>query len=414
MIFPLKNDIIFKEKDKEELEILFTLTKKQEEGLKIAIARYKNHEPYTCIAGFAGTGKTTLVKVIIDSLRLTADQVAYVAYTGKAAQVLRSRGCINAKTAHKLLYKSVLNEKTGKFYHIPLRYLDSPYRIIVVDEVSMLPKEMWDLLLSHHIHVLALGDPAQLPAIGTSNANVLDHPHIFLDEIMRQSQDSEIIRLTMNIRENKSLELFSGQDVRVVDQKELEEPGLWKWPDQILVGKNATRYAVNNFIRTNLFNKTSAMPEAGDKIICIKNNWTVANASGDALVNGLTGTIKNIREQIPANYFTEKTFKADFTPDFEGSGVFADLEMDQCIFTEHRQSKNKIHPEWAIPREFQPEQFDYGYAITAHKSQGSEYNKVLVLEEFLRGQGSAEHARWLYTAATRASQKLVIVRNYRL
>lgn len=105
------------------------------------------------------THNTTLVKVIIDSLKLTADQVAYVAYTGKAAQVLRSRGCMNAKTAHKLLYKSVLNEKTGKFYHIPLRYLDNPYRIIVVDEISMLPKEMWNLLLSHHIHVLALGDP---------------------------------------------------------------------------------------------------------------------------------------------------------------------------------------------------------------------------------------------------------------
>lgn len=393
---------------------MFTLTKKQEEGLKIAIARYKNHEPYTCIAGFAGTGKTTLVKVIIDSLKLTADQVAYVAYTGKAAQVLRSRGCMNAKTAHKLLYKSVLNEKTEKFYHIPLRYLDNPYRIIVVDEVSMLPKEMWELLLSHHIHVLALGDPGQLPAIGANNNDVLAKPHIFLDEVMRQSQDSEIIHLTMNIRENRPLELFDGQDVRVVDQEELKQPGIWKWPNQILVGKNATRYAVNNFIRTNLYGKTSAMPENGDKVICIRNNWNAANASGDALVNGLTGTIENIQEQRPVNIFAEKTFKADFVPDFEGSGVFAGLEMDQCIFVEHRQSKNKIHPEWSIPREFQPEQFDYGYAITTHKSQGSEYDKVLVLEEFLKGQGSTEHARWLYTAATRASQKLIIVRNYRL
>lgn len=135
------------------------LTEKQKQGLDIAIKRYHAGESYTVISGYAGTGKSTLVRVIVGSLGLAPGQVAYIAYTGKAAQVLRSKGCATAKTAHKLLYKSILNERTGKFYNIPRAYLDGPYKLIVVDEVSMLPKELWDLLLSHHIHVLALGDP---------------------------------------------------------------------------------------------------------------------------------------------------------------------------------------------------------------------------------------------------------------
>lgn len=81
-----------------------------------------------------------------------------MAYTGKASMVLREKGCPNATTAHRLLYRSV-PRKDGTFYHIPKRPLDKKYDLIVVDEVSMLPKELWDLLLSHYIHVIALGDP---------------------------------------------------------------------------------------------------------------------------------------------------------------------------------------------------------------------------------------------------------------
>ena len=82
------------------------LTSKQETGLKLAVSRYKAHESYTCIAGYAGTGKSTLIKFIIAALGLAPEQVCYVAYTGKAAQVLKQKGCPNPITAHKLLYKA--------------------------------------------------------------------------------------------------------------------------------------------------------------------------------------------------------------------------------------------------------------------------------------------------------------------
>jgi exodeoxyribonuclease-5 len=204
------------------------LTKKQEEGLDIAVARYKRKESYTCIAGYAGTGKSTLVKFIVSALDIDPDLVCYVAFTGKAALVLKEKGCPNAMTAHKLLYQSY-PRNDGTFWHKQKRPLDKAYKLIIVDEVSMLPKDMWELLLSHNIHVIALGDPGQLPPIGDDNG-VLANPHIFLDEIMRQAQESEIIRLTMDIREGKPLELYKGKEVQVIDKKDFED-GIYLWAD---------------------------------------------------------------------------------------------------------------------------------------------------------------------------------------
>ena len=385
------------------------LTRKQEEGLKLAVARYKARESYTCIAGYAGTGKSTLVQFIISALNLPEWQVSYVAYTGKAAQVLRTKGCHNAMTAHRLLYQS-FPKKDGTFSHIPRQDI-GPYRLIIVDEVSMLPKKMWELLLSHRIHVIALGDPGQLPPVAAEPHGVLDHPHIFLDEIMRQAEESEIIRLTMDIRAGKTLQKTMGQEVRIVDRDELMQPGFLAWADQILVGKNETRNQINGFMRQILMNTEDPNPLKGDRIICLKNNWECVNETGDALVNGLSGTIQNIKFTMD-NPFMDLTPVIDFQPDFEGAAPFMSLESDYKIFMEHEPTVNR-ETFRRIPKWFQPNQFDYGYAITCHKSQGSEYDKVIVLEEFLKGESKDDHARWLYTAATRAVDKLVIVRNYK-
>ena len=106
-------------------------------------------------------------------------------------------------------------------------------KVIVVDEVSMLPKQMWDLLISHGIYVLATGDPGQLPPVDkTSDNGILNNPHVFLDEIMRQAQDSEIIRLSMWIREGKSINLFpcSNQQVMIVKPRDVVT-GMYEWAD---------------------------------------------------------------------------------------------------------------------------------------------------------------------------------------
>ena len=142
------------------------LTKKQEEGLKIAVERWKNNEKYTVIAGYAGTGKSTLVKFIIEAIDVESSKVAYASYTGKAAEVLRKKGNPNAMTLHRLLYDSFPREGGG-FFKKRKEYLE--YSIVVVDEVSMVPKTMINLLMKHKVYILFLGDPFQLPQIGKKN-----------------------------------------------------------------------------------------------------------------------------------------------------------------------------------------------------------------------------------------------------
>ncbi len=388
------------------------LTAKQEQGLKIAVERYRDGEPWTCIAGYAGTGKSTLVKFIVAALNLDPEDVCYIAYTGKAAKVLKEKGCPNAKTAHRLLYQSY-PKNDGTFVHKPRRPLP-PYKLIVVDEISMLPEDIWFLLLSHNIPVIALGDPGQLPPIGNDNG-VLQHPHIFLDEIMRQAQESEIIRLTMDIRDGKSLQLFKGNEVQVIDRRDVVQ-GMYTWADQIIVGKNATRHDTNALMRQYLHGVTDPKPIEGDKVICLRNDWDSSNEAGDVLVNGMIGYISNINYTDTS--MLKPMMRADFRPDdytiedgidAHNDIYFRGLSLDYKKLTtgEPTINKNNFKMFKRMPNLWLPKEFDYGYCITCHKAQGSEYDKVLVFEEYLRG---SDHARWLYTAATRAKEKLVIVR----
>ena len=218
----------------------------------------------------------------------------------------------------------------------------------------------------------------------------------------------------MDIREGKPLTLFRGNDVRVVPQEELNAGGIWKWPDQILVGKNLTRNTINDLMRKNLFHRKSSFPEDGDKIICLHNDWGVLNDNEDALVNGLTGTIHNIRAQVPSNEVVAETFCADFLPDYEGATMFTGLEMDTCMFTEHEAGKNKYNAKLPVCLEYMPHYFDYGYCITTHKSQGSEWDKVMVFAENMPRMGKEEYKKFLYTATTRAVKKLIIVKDFKL
>lgn len=390
------------------------LTRKQEEGLKIALERYKNKEPYTAIAGFAGTGKSTLVKHIISALDVDPWQVCFIAYTGKAALVLKQKGNMNATTAHRLLYKHIPNGDGT--YIRKIRAPLPPYKVIVVDEVSMLPKEMWDLLLSHRIYVLALGDPGQLPPVKAErNNHVLDHPHVFLDEVMRQAQESGIIRLTMDIRDQKPLQLMKLNDVQIVSKQEYKDhQGMIKWADQIICAKNVTRTSIIQKYRKEVMGIENYAPIVGDKLICLRNCWDMPNLMGDCLVNGMIGTVTGFAEKQYENPFYKPAYFADFLPDHSDEDdelfMWYDLRLDPKIFETGEKTLATPQDYRRIPERFRPLEFDYAYAITCHKAQGSEYGKVLVFEEYMKGDNKESHARWLYTAATRAIDKLIIVK----
>ena len=391
------------------------LTRKQEEGLKIAVERHRKHEKYTVIAGFAGTGKSTLVRFIIEALDVDNSKVCYATFTGKAAQVLLKKGNKNVVTLHKLLYDSI-PRPAGGFMRIPKKSLD--YSVVVVDEVSMAPKTLMNLLFKHNVYVICLGDPFQLPPIDKDEDNhLLDKPHIFLDEIMRQASESEIIQLTMAIREGKPLQNFKGNQVHIVSKNEMTT-GMYDWADQVLVATNLTRHAINDQMRE--MKGFGPKPTDGDKVICLRNYWDDCSemGEGDPLVNGTIGTLclpKDDEIWVPPYAYDKgriKVLSGGFIS--ETGNDYGVLNMDPKII-QGGESELEWRDKYKLGKlrdkigDVIPKEFAYGYAITCHKAQGSEWDKVLVVEEnFPRDK--TEHARWLYTAATRAVNKLVIRR----
>ena len=394
------------------------LNEKQKNGLTLALQRYKNKEKYTVIAGYAGAGKSTLVRFIIEELKtygVKETDVCFACFTGKAAQVLLKKGNKNVITLHKLLYKSIPKE-SGGFVRIPNPSI--PYKIVVVDEVSMAPKTLMDLLFKHNVYVICLGDPFQLPPVDKKEDNhLLDAPHIFLDEIMRQAQESEIIQLSMAIRENRPIEVFQGKEVQILNKEELNT-GMLTWADQILVATNATRVSINAQMRKLL--NFGEQPQDGDKIICLRNYWDCFSDNEEPLVNGTIGILKNsflTKRYLPRIVKSTDGLShidlimGDFISD---SGMyFHSLEMDKKMI-----DTGEFSLDWKTvyqlnrnpkTRDIPPLEFTYGYAITCHKAQGSEWDKVLVIEEKFPFD-KIEHARWLYTAVTRSSEKLVLVR----
>ena len=394
------------------------LNEKQKNGLTLALQRYKNKEKYTVIAGYAGAGKSTLVRFIIEELKtygVKETDVCFACFTGKAAQVLLKKGNKNVITLHKLLYKSIPKE-SGGFVRIPNPSI--PYKIVVVDEVSMAPKTLMDLLFKHNVYVICLGDPFQLPPVDKKEDNhLLDAPHIFLDEIMRQAQESEIIQLSMAIRENRPIEVFQGKEVQILNKEELNT-GMLTWADQILVATNATRVSINAQMRKLL--NFGEQPQDGDKIICLRNYWDCFSDNEEPLVNGTIGILKDsflTKRYLPRIVKSTDGLShidlimGDFISD---SGMyFHSLEMDKKMI-----DTGEFSLDWKTvyqlnrnpkTRDIPPFEFTYGYAITCHKAQGSEWDKVLVIEEKFPFD-KIEHARWLYTAVTRSSEKLVLVR----
>lgn len=393
-----------------------TLTTKQEEGLKIALDRYKAGFKYVVVGGYAGTGKTTLVKFIIDALDVDEDRVAYVSFTGKAAEVLRRKGNKNAMTLHKLLYDSI-PKPGGGFFRKPKLMLE--YDIIVVDECSMVPKSMVEMLLKHKVFVVFLGDPGQLPMIDKSESHdLLARPHVFLDEIMRQAAESEIIQLTMKIRNGEKIPYMQGKEVMVIPKQELVT-GHLTWADQVICATNATRISINNLMR-NLLGFCGPLPQDGEKMICLRNYWDDISDSGElALVNGMTGIIHNPFETFrdAPRYVKMRDHRipliqGEFTTD-DGE-VFSHVDMDKYMietgepFLDWRESYalGRLKPRIG---DITPRAFTYGYVITCHKSQGSQFEKVVVLEENFPFDRE-EHKRWLYTACTRSEKKLVLLR----
>lgn len=228
---------------------------------------------------------------------------------------------------------------------------------------------------------------------------------------MRQAQESEIIRLTMDIRAGKPLTPFQGKDVQVIKREEAVA-GMYLWADQIICAKNKTRHWVNEQMRQMLYQTTNPLPLPGEKMICLRNYWKEINDYEIPLINGMTCTMVEAHEEkVIGNNVMPKIIRGTVVP--EGYDIndiharFYNLNMDYNLFKNGEPTVNQ-YTYRKIARGMQPKEFDFGYCITGWKAQGSEYDKVLAFEENFPTEDIMKR-KFLYTVATRAKEKLILV-----
>ncbi|MBD8893780.1 ATP-dependent DNA helicase [Roseibium litorale] len=344
--------------------------------------------------GFAGTGKTTLARHLAEGID---GDVCFGAFTGKAAHVLRQKGCEDAGTIHSLIYRprSTKEEEevdddsddNGPQFAIKRDSAAATASLIVIDECSMVDEDLGKDLLSFGTPVLVLGDPAQLPPVKGGGYFTEAEPDVMLTEVHRQAQDNPIVRMSMTIREGGTLDYGTFGESQVISRRDIDKERILS-ADQVLVGTNKTRRLYNGRIR-ELKGFSTPMPAVGDKLVCLRNDKT------KGLLNGGLWSVKQLRPP------RGNTLRFDVTPEDEAGKHTVKVRVLPAMFEDGAEAIP-----YAIRRK--ADEFDYGYALTVHKAQGSQWDDVVLFDE---SWAFREHRdRWLYTAVTRAAERITVVR----
>lgn len=335
--------------------------------------------------GHAGTGKTTLARYLAKNCN---GIVLFAAFTGKAALVLRQKGCAEASTIHSLIYKLVEDEDGGapEFTLNPDSALTTA-SLLVVDEVSMVDEEIGRDLLSFGVKILVLGDPAQLPPVNGAGFFINGEPDVMLTDISRQAADNPIIRMSMDVREGKRLQLGSYGDSKIITRRQVDRTEVMQ-ADQILVGLNKTRRTYNSRVRELRGAEGFLFPMKSDRVICLRNNKELGLFNG-----GLWNVVCAERNASVINMHLSSLDEPD-----RKDIVEVDVPIEFFLGTESTL-------DYKVRRQLQ--EFDYGYAITIHKSQGSQFNSVYLFDE--SSSFRENRINHLYTAVTRAVEKITIV-----
>ena len=387
------------------------LTDEQNEAVKEGLKWYKKGYKQTFeITGPAGTGKTTIVRYIIDALGLNMYEVLFVAYVGKAALQLTRSG-VNGRTIHSAIYDFTLETKyntdgmplmkDGKIIKIPKfelkEQLSPEIKLIVVDEGSMVGENIARDLESFGIPMIILGDLQQLPPV-FGNYYYLKNPDCRLTQIMRQAEDNPIIYLSKLASEGKSIPYGKyGDKCYVIPNSAVTNNMLTK-SSVVLCGRNKTREKLNNYIREDILGIERNIPMIGEKLICRQNNWSrlLPGTTDIFLINGLMGYV----QEVYIEEFNGHSLPIDFRPDFMQDNYFEQVPLDyNHLFTPIGESNARSYYD----------KFEFGYAITVHLSQGSQYDNVLYFSERM---GNSDFKRKLdYTAITRAREGLILVKD---
>lgn len=410
---------------------------RQQQQAIVAVGKWIKEKsgPWFYLAGYAGTGKSTLAKHLAEGV----DGVEFAAFTGKAALVMQRKGCEGASTIHSLIYhpreksRERLRELEKQYHGLqtlsrasfgglksqqmidleadiaaekknlnrPAFVLneDSTLRdadLLIIDECSMVGQSMAEDLLYFEVPILVLGDPAQLPPVGEPGYFTKEKPDILLTDIHRQARDNPIIAMATAVREGHGLEYGTYGDSLVITPAEYRErPEIDPTKTQVIVGKNKTRWRANLKIRKNHINGLLSIVEDGEKVVCLKNNHDLG------ILNGSLWAVQD------CTYLDSGVIEMVLSDEDDINNVMQ-VESTPFYFERTHAPDPKAVPEpdyWELR---QLEAFDYGYALTCHKSQGSQWPDVVVIDE---AWGSVqEKRRWAYTAITRASERVTVVR----
>jgi exodeoxyribonuclease-5 len=372
----------------------FTLSPQQQAAIGKVDLWLRSDRQVFRLYGYAGTGKTTIAKLVAARAR---GKVSFAAYTGKAAAVMRANGCNGASTIHSLIYTAREDKETGQLlWSIDKRSDAKNARLIVIDECSMIDERVGRDLLAFGAQVLVLGDPAQLPPVEGSGWFVRPdiEPDVLLTEIHRQALDNPILQLADLARNNRYIKTGTYGTSRVMKSVDVTLDDLLD-SSVVICGTNNRRRNINHRIREGL-GRESATPVPNDRLVCLRNDhkkgmlngtmWLVVESEitrgREAHQSTVAMTLRSdddeeklVTVHVPAGYFTARSA--------------AELEMVKKDFPSHRP-------------------MEYGYCITCHKSQGSQFAHPLIFDEsHVFGENAA---RWRYTAISRAVDAVTLVK----
>ena len=356
------------------------------------------------LAGYAGTGKTTLAREIKNLLGISV--VEYASLTGKAASVMAAKGCVGATTIHRLIYRPLIEFSCRAEPPCgPTSYAGSPcgrerciHRreapagwalneesrireadLVIIDEVSMVGEKLGRDLLSFGKKTLVLGDLAQLPQIEGGGFFSDQTPDFELTEIHRQALGSPVIQLATAVRNGNRLQPGRYGDSVVTDKNRMAVTDLLLH-DQVIIGTHATRADINQRIRRKL-GFGGDVPQAGERVLCEKN---------DHLLGLHNGTIWTVVNAVPDRHeFLDMTIKSD-------DGRVIDVVAPIPAFTDTKKAGT-----------YSKNPFSFAYAITCHKAQGSQWDSVCVFDEGWLWR--EDRFKWTYTAITRAAKQVTVL-----
>jgi ATP-dependent exoDNAse (exonuclease V) alpha subunit len=420
------------------------------------------------LKGYAGTGKTTVISTIVNNLTEINKKYVLLAPTGRAAKVISNYSQKPAFTIHKKIY---FPKKVAGGVSFSMQQNKHKNTIFIVDEASMISdtntdsnafenSSLLDDLISYiysgtNCKMLLLGDTAQLPPVNLDISPALNTDtlamyynkeirHIEFDEVMRQEEKSGILFNATELRDVLKEELYESfkfnlkgfkDIIRLTDGYDIQDAinsaySNYSIEDTAFIvrsNKRANQY--NNQIRTRILDKDSEL-STGDFLMVVKNNYFWLKDSDEAgfIANGDIIEVLEIfsimelygfkfakvkirmvdyPNQIPLETVLLMDTLASETPSLtyeESNRLYQEVLLDYEGETKYKKFQKVKENEF-----FNALQVKFSYTITCHKSQGGQWNTVFIEQPYLPNGIDRDYIRWLYTAITRAKDKLYLI-----